>query len=65
MRIYEYAKKYKVTSKELLGLLSGKGFDFASHMSVLTSEAIVFLDGKFSNKTAPKAIVDISKEKKH
>jgi len=62
MRIYEYAKKYKIASKELLGLLSDKGFDFPSHMSVLTSEAIAFLDGKFSKKTPSREVID--KEKK-
>ncbi|MFC1842843.1 translation initiation factor IF-2 [Candidatus Dependentiae bacterium] len=50
MRIYEYAKKNKMTSKELLLVLEKKGFEFASHMSVLTPEAIDFLDKKFSKK---------------
>lgn len=51
MRVHEYAKKVKISSKELLEKLSGKGFDFASHMSVLTSEAETFLDKQFKKST--------------
>jgi len=63
MRIYEYAKKNNMTSKELLEILEKKGFDVASHMSVIVPEALEFLDKKFSKeakksvpeKVAPKA----------
>lgn len=51
MRIYEYAKKSKATSRELLDILLEGGFEFPSHMSVMTDEAIAFLDDKFA---APK-----------
>jgi len=44
MRIYEYAKKRKVSSKEILEVLEGGGFDFASHMAMLTPEAMEFLE---------------------
>jgi len=57
MRVYEYAKKQEVASKELLSLLSGEGFGFASHMSVLTDEALVFLDKHFSKKVESKKVV--------
>jgi len=58
MRVYEYAKKYKLSSKELLVELETAGFDFASHMSVLTPEALSFLDKKFSkNSEGPKGLL--------
>ena len=44
MRVHEYAKKVKISSKELLEKLSSKGFTFSSHMSVLTDEAQNYLD---------------------
>ena len=50
MRIYEYAKKYNVTSKDLIGALSEQGFEVSSHMSVLSEDAIKFLDKKFAGK---------------
>ena len=56
MRIYEYAKKYKVTSKDLLEALKEQGFEVASHMSVLDEKALAFLDKKFTKeKPAKKA----------
>jgi len=50
MRIYEYAKKHKFSSKELLEALKGGGFDFASHMAVITPQALEFLEKKFKKK---------------
>ncbi|MFC1841907.1 translation initiation factor IF-2 [Candidatus Dependentiae bacterium] len=54
MRIYEYAKKNKFSSKELLAVLKDGGFEFASHMSLLTPEALEFLNKKLLKKTATK-----------
>jgi len=61
MRIYEYAKKHKFSSKELLEVLRDGGFDFASHMKVLTPEALEFLEKKFKKKV--KAVVQRPAEK--
>ena len=57
MRIYEYAKNNKKTSKELLSLLEEGGFDFPSHMSVMTDESISFLDEKLSVSIGKKDVV--------
>ena len=54
MRVYEFSKKHNMTSKELLDLLSQHGFEFFSHMAVLTEQALVFLDKHF-NSTQEKA----------
>lgn len=40
VRVYELAKKNGLTSKDLLSLLSQKGFTLSSHVSVVPSEAI-------------------------
>ncbi len=51
MRVHEYAKKLKISSKELLEKLSSKGFTFSSHMSVLSDEAKNYLDKQQLKKT--------------
>ncbi|KKP36005.1 MAG: Translation initiation factor IF-2 [candidate division TM6 bacterium GW2011_GWF2_32_72] len=52
MRIYETAKQFGVTSKDLIEILSGAGFDVQTHMSVVSDDALAFLNKKYS-KTAP------------
>ena len=47
MRVYEFAKQEKLSSKEVLSILSDLGFDLASHMSVLPDEAVAALKKKF------------------
>lgn len=49
MRIYEFAKKAGISSKELLALLKQNGFSFETHMSILTPEALLFLEKKPSS----------------
>lgn len=53
MRVYEFAKEQGVSSKDLLVLLSEQGFEFSSHMAVLSDEALQFLNKKFEKKAAP------------
>ncbi|MFH1644186.1 MAG: translation initiation factor IF-2 [bacterium] len=48
MRVHEYAKKIKISSKDLLNKLASGGFDVASHMSVLSSEAEEYLNKEFN-----------------
>lgn len=50
MRVYEFAKEQGVSSKDLLALLSEQGFEFSSHMAVLTEPALQFLNKKFAKK---------------
>ncbi len=38
MRIYEIAKKLKVSSKDVIAFLKGLGVDCPSHMSVLSDD---------------------------
>lgn len=47
MRVYEFAKNHGVSSKEIIDKLVHEGFDVKSHMSVLGSQEIAFLEKSF------------------
>jgi len=49
MRVYEYAKEKGITAKELIAQLQEGGFVVASHMAVLSSEALAYLSKKNNN----------------
>lgn len=51
MRVYEFSKKYGVSSKDLLAQLNDAGFEVKSHMSILDDAAIAFLT-KLLDKSA-------------
>lgn len=44
MRIYEFAQLHDISSKDLIERLQKQGFDVKSHMSVLSDEALSFLN---------------------
>ncbi|HXW85929.1 MAG TPA: translation initiation factor IF-2 [Candidatus Bathyarchaeia archaeon] len=46
-RVYELAKQYDVSSKELVSLLQTAGYTVASHMSVLDTSALDFIKNHF------------------
>ncbi|MFC1894424.1 translation initiation factor IF-2 [Candidatus Dependentiae bacterium] len=50
MRVYEAAKKFGISSKELLGLLSKTKIDLSSHMSVIPEEGIAYIEKKLGVK---------------
>jgi len=54
MRIYEFAKEKGLTSKDIIGLLEKNGFAAPSHMSVLSDEALQFLNKSFSKPSPAK-----------
>jgi translation initiation factor IF-2 len=62
MRVYEFAKKHGLQSKELIALLSKNGFSVSSHMAVLSGAALDFLKNKFEKKIVPQ--LDKTTEKK-
>lgn len=53
MRVYEVAKTSGLTSKEIITLLQEASFDVASHMSVVSPEALVFLDKRLNKAPIP------------
>jgi translation initiation factor IF-2 len=55
MRIHELAKKYNVTSEELIALLKSAGYDVANHMGAIDYDMLTALDRHFSwSNTATK-----------
>ncbi len=53
MRIHELAKKYNVTSEELIALLKGAGYDVSNHMSAIDYDMLTALDRHFSWSNTP------------
>lgn len=49
MRIYEFAKKHDVSSKDLLEALKREGIEVKSHMSVIPKEGLAFLEKKYES----------------
>jgi translation initiation factor IF-2 len=55
MRVYEYAKKKNVSSKDIIEKLSKLNVNVSNHMATIEDEVVVKLDQSFnSNQTAPK-----------
>ncbi|EUJ31751.1 translation initiation factor IF-2 [Listeria floridensis FSL S10-1187] len=50
IRVYEYAKKQQVSSKEIIEKLRGLGIEVSNHMSTINDNALRQLDQSFSNK---------------
>ncbi len=50
MRVYEISKQLNIPSKELIDTLVGHGFEVQNHMSVLSAEAVKFLQKEFGSK---------------
>ncbi|MGP4107025.1 translation initiation factor IF-2 [Virgibacillus sp. L01] len=50
MRVYEYAKQNKTTSKDVINYLKELNVEVSNHMSTITTDTIVKLDEKFAAK---------------
>ncbi len=50
MRVHEFAKKYNVTSKQVLDFLKKEGLDLKSHVSVISEEMVNVLQKHFSSE---------------
>ena len=55
MRVYEYAKKQNLTSKEVITKLKDMNIEVSNHMTMIEDEAVVKLDGIFQKKEGNKA----------
>lgn len=64
MRVYEYAKEHKLTSKEIISNLEGLGYSVKSHMSVIEDNAIKQLNKKLKIKTVSVHQAETVKPKK-
>ncbi|MCL4361722.1 translation initiation factor IF-2 [Candidatus Dependentiae bacterium] len=54
VRVYEFSKKVGISNKEILKALNDNGFNVASHMAVLSQEAVDFLNSKYLKKPEEK-----------
>jgi translation initiation factor IF-2 len=54
MRVYEFAKKVEVSSKELIQALNDAGYEVKNHMAVLTDNEIALLEKKYMKSSEPK-----------
>ena len=61
MRVYEAAKKFKVSNEELIKLLALEGFAVKSHMSGITDEMFAAVEGRLS-KSKPKTKTKAAKK---
>lgn len=57
MRVYEFAKKYDISSKQVLDALQKEGFQIKNHMSVLEEQALDLLLKKFTPPVASQSVV--------
>ncbi len=55
MRVYEYAKKQNVSSREVIAKLKEMNIEVSNHMATIDAEAINKLDGLFDKKESPQA----------
>ncbi|WP_088839265.1 translation initiation factor IF-2 [Listeria sp. ILCC792] len=53
IRVYEYAKKQQLSSKDVIEKLRGLGVEVANHMSTINDNALRQLDESFSKKNQP------------
>ncbi|WP_439444221.1 translation initiation factor IF-2 [Listeria aquatica] len=56
IRVYEYAKKQQVSSKDIIEKLHGLGVEVSNHMSTINDNALRQLDQAFSNKPEKPAV---------
>jgi translation initiation factor IF-2 len=64
MRVYEFARICGVPAKDLIVVLAQAGFDIKSHMSVLSSRELEFLNKKYLN-VRQVAVPTVETEKKN
>ena len=50
IRIYEYAKKVGKSSKEIINILVDANIQAGKHMSYLSEEGFIYLEGIFNKK---------------
>ncbi|MEN1966835.1 translation initiation factor IF-2 [Lentibacillus sp. N15] len=53
MRVYEYAKKNNITSKDVIEHLKKLNVEVSNHMSTISDDVISKLDAQFQKKAAP------------
>lgn len=55
-RVYEYAKKLNISSKDVISKLKEMGIDVSNHMATIEDDAVKKLDEHFDNKKEKKKV---------
>lgn len=55
MRVYEYAKQYNLSSKDVITKLKDMNIEVSNHMTTIEDDAVKKLDGIFNNKQEKQA----------
>ncbi len=50
IRVYEYAKKYNISSKEIITKLKEMNIEVSNHMTMLDDEVVNKLDNEYNNE---------------
>ena len=50
MRVYEYAKKYNISSKEIIAKLKEMNIEVSNHMATIEDDAVKKLDSIYKKK---------------
>ncbi|MDO5689747.1 MAG: translation initiation factor IF-2 N-terminal domain-containing protein, partial [Tissierellia bacterium] len=58
-RVYELAKKYNLSSKDIIDRLKELDIDVKSHMSILEGEELNKVEGSFSSEAPEKDYADV------
>ncbi|KHF30967.1 Translation initiation factor IF-2 [Anoxybacillus sp. BCO1] len=51
MRVYEYAKKHNVSSKDVIHKLKEMNIDVSNHMTMIEADVVEKLDRSFKKRT--------------
>lgn len=54
IRVYEYAKKHNVSSKDVIHKLKGMNIEVSNHMATIEDETLIKLDSVYNKKETPK-----------
>ncbi|HEY8364918.1 MAG TPA: translation initiation factor IF-2 [Haloplasmataceae bacterium] len=55
MRVHEFSKKYNIHNKSIIDVLNKQGYEIKNHMSLLTDDAISFLEEYFDSEIRKQA----------
>ncbi|MGP1907541.1 translation initiation factor IF-2 [Metabacillus sp. JX24] len=66
MRVYEYAKKQNISSKDVITALQSMNVEVSNHMSTIDDHVIVKLDGKYkADKKEPSKTISVKQREDH
>lgn len=58
IRVYEYAKKYNISSKEIITKLKEMNIEVSNHMTMLDDEVVNKLDNEYNNEVKKPSVAD-------